>query len=314
MLYVKDKPWAGVGRTHERPATNLSEILEGAGLDYQTAYLPMKTDQHETVNNWHAIFRQDTGDVLAAVNKPKIKMVQNQEMFGAVLPLIGNYLETIASGSFDNGLYSYGTFKINEPYKLIEDEIDHYVLLVNDRRNPDGKVTVLNTPFRIACSNMLSSIINNASAKFRIRCTDDDIANESIARFIQESVIGSKKGLEESAQVLLDKKYTQANLDKVMDELFPYIQSSGDSSHERANATMSHRRATFLNLCMGAEDLQNYKGTQYQIYSALTDFTQHYYMSGDKGIDLDARMRSVPGITTDGMVSKFMKIAPRLVA
>lgn len=63
--------------------------------------------------------------------------------------------------------------------------------------------------------------------------------------------------------------------------------------------------------CMGADNLGNYRGTQYQIFNALTDFSQHYSRDAEFGLDLEKRMNMLPGSGVESpasVVTKFMKL------
>ena len=59
---------------------------------------------------------------------------------------------------------------------------------------------------------------------------------------------------------------------------------------------------------MGADNLNNVRGTQAQVYNALTDFTQHYFKSTDKGLDMEARMSVLPGYGPASMAKKYLKM------
>lgn len=80
--------------------------------------------------------------------------------------------------------------------------------------------------------------------------------------------------------------------------------------------------ATFKNI--GARGLRSIfefvlmdRGTHYQVFNALTDFTQHYFKNSDDGLDLESRMKLLPGSgveSASSKVSKFLNISGKLVA
>ena len=110
----------------------------------------------------------------------------------------------------------------------------------------------------------------------------------------------------------IDEKYIQ----KVLDELFPFtVGLDGSILYNKANEAVAMIRDTFIQQCMGADNLANYRGTQYQVLNALTDYTQHYHKSVDKAYDLDHRMKVLPGVgVSDGvsMVVRFLRIADKI--
>lgn len=316
MIYVGEVPWHGLGTKYGTAPNSSKEIIEGAKLDWTTASKPMRTELHEKVLNYHAIYREDTNDILGVINKDeeRIRIVQNVDTFEAINSLLGKDIDTETAASLSGGKDIFGCFKVKESYKLVDDDIDHYLVVYNDHLKPDGKVTVINTPVRVVCQNTLSAALNSSIMKFRVTCNFDAVQSDSVASFIKSSVLSSQKALNRFAEKTLKQKLTREHVEKILDELFPYLKSEGESAHKRANETTSMVRETFLTKCMGADDLANYAGTQFQVMNALADFTQHYYMSTDSGVDLEARMRQLPGIGSDWRMSRYMKLAPKLVA
>lgn len=316
MIYVGEKPWHGLGKRYDVAPNNPQEIISGASLDWKTASQPMRSELYEKIPDYQVIYREDNNDILGVIDKPenKVKIVQNAETFNAISSLLGKEMDTETAASLDDGRDIFGCFKIRQEFNLVDDKIDHYLVIINNHLRPDGKVTIVNTPVRVVCENTLTAALNNNLMKYRVNCTQDSIYNDSIASFIRESVMGSQKSLTTFAEKLLKQKITREHVEKLLDELFPYIKSDGPSIHERANETTSMVRETFLSQCMGADNLSNYAGTQYQVFNALTDFTQHYYMSSESGVDLQSRMKQLPGISSDWRISKYLKLAPKLVA
>lgn len=324
MIYVGDVPWHGLGTKYDTAPATATEIITGARLDWNTIATPMSTEQYGRVPNYHAIYRQATTDVfnpdndfyLGTVNiqSDKIKIVQNVDTFHAIDSILGKDVITETAAALGNGEMVFGCFRISEGYKLIDDEVEHYLVIVNDHLKPDGKVTVLNTPVRVVCQNTLSAALNGTLAKYRVACSTDTTKNQSIASFIKECVLTSQKEMTKAADKMVNQKITKEHVERILDELFPYIKADTGSTHDRANETTSMVRETFLTKCMDADNLQNYKGTQFQVFNALTDFTQHYFMSSQAGVDLEARMKSLPGLSSDYRMSKYLQLAPKLVA
>lgn len=317
LLYVGETPWHGLGTKYESAPTSAEEIIKGAHLDYTVAADPMSTAHHDKVQNYHAIYREDTNHVLGVVNKQYPRLVQNIDAFTAFNSLIGSDISVETAASLGFGEKVFGCFKINEKYKVQDDEIEHYLVVFNDHIRADGKVTVLNTPVRVVCQNTLSAALSDNLLKYRITCSHDDAINSSLASHILEAAERSKKALNDRAEELLKRKVTKEDVEKILDELFPYIKVEGESTHNRANERTAMVRETFLTKCMGADNLANYRGTHYQVFNALTDFTQHYFKNSDDGLDLESRMKLLPGSgveSASSKVSKFLNISGKLVA
>lgn len=317
MLYVGETPWHGLGTHYEVAPTSAEEVIKGAKLGWEVAATPMKTDFHDRVMGYHAIYREDNAEVLGVVNKTHPKLVQNSESFNAFDKMIGESIDVDTAASLGRGETVFGCFKIRDQYKVLDDEVDHYFVVMNDHLKADGKVTVLNTPVRVVCQNTLSAALSNNFYKLRIPISTDSGVNTMLASNLLTSVTDSMKNLQKRAEDMVSKKINKEYVERLLDELFPYISVEDPILHSRANERTTLLRETFIQNCMGADNLQNYRGTQYQVYNALTDFTQHYFRDVDKGYDLNHRMKLLHGVGTDSesnKVTKFLKIADKLIA
>lgn len=318
MMYVGETPWHNLGHKYEVAPRTSEEIIRAASLDWTVNTAKMYTAEHGDVLNYHAIYREDNNAILGVVNTHYPKLVQNVESFKAFESILGNEVEVDTAASLGRGERVFGCFKISQGYKLIDDDIDHYLVVINDHLKTDGKVTLLNTPIRVVCQNTLSHALNNNSYKVRVPIYGDSGANAEIARKVIEGAGSCIKELDKKANNMLSQKVNRDYIEKLLDELFPYIKADGDTTHSKANDIADMMRETFLSECMGADNLGNYRGTQYQIFNALTDFSQHYFKNIDKAYDLNYRMGLLPGMgATDNpsnLVSKFLKIKDKLVA
>lgn len=318
MLYVGEVPWHGLGVRYEEPPKTSEEIINGASLGWEVAAAPMSTDLHGKIAGYHAIYRTDNQEVLGVVNSLHPRLVQNVHTFRTFDQMIGKSLETETAASLGRGEVIFGCFKINEGYKIIDDDVDHYFVVMNDHLKTDGKITVLNTPVRVVCQNTLSAALSNASYKLRIPITDDFSTNESMAIKLINSVDSARRNLERRAEEMLKMKITRSEIDEILDELFPFTKASdGSVLVNNANANQEIIRDTFVNQCLAADNLANYRGTAYQVLNAAVDFEQHYYKKIDKSFDLNYRMKKLPGVgqpTDVSIVSKYLKVAKKLVA
>lgn len=317
MLYVGETPWHGLGVKYDEPPKTSEEIINGASLGWEVGAEPMKTDLHDKIYGYHAIYRKDNNEVLGVVNNGHPQIVQNRDTFNTFNRMIGSDLEVETAASLGRGETVFGCFKINGGFKVIDDDVDHYFVVLNDHLRPDGKITVLNTPVRVVCQNTLSAALSNSAYKLRIPITDDFSVNESMAIKLKESVGTAIDSLNRRAEKMLKMKITRSEIDTILDELFPYMTGSdGTMLDTAANMNQSVVRDTFTQ-CLAVDNLANYRGTAWQIMNALTDFTQHYYKKIEKSFDLNYRMKKLPGVgqpTETDLVAKYLKMADKLVA
>jgi len=316
MVYYGELPWSGVGTKFKERPTTAAEIIESAGIGWETGFSPMYTQEHkhEDVGDFFAMYRKDDNRVLGVVNQREITVTQNDQMFNAIDSLLGTDLIAEGAAILRRGDRVFGFFKMSDSYKVEDDDVDHYVVLMNDHLKPDGKITIINTPIRLVCTNQLTALLNNSIQKYRVKCTDDVARNQSIASFIIDRVTSSQTDLEKNAEIKLKQKVSKDQIDKILDELFPYLKADTGSSHDRANETTDMIRSTFVNKCLAVDNLANYAGTFYQVENALLDFTQHYYMNSEKGIDMERRLAEMPGLVSEYRMGKYFKVASRMNA
>lgn len=317
MLYVGETPWHGLGTKYEVAPKSSEAIIKGAQLDWTVEAAPMYTDLHGPITGYHAIYREDNNEVLGVVNNRYPNMVQNADTFNAFDNLLGKSLDVETAASLGRGETVFGCFKIQNKFKVMDDDIDHYFVVMNDHLKVDGKVTVMNTPVRVVCQNTLSAALSNNLYKLRIPVSADSGVNAAVTEKLFTSIENAMRSMQKSAETMCKQKLTREHLDKILDELFPYIQVEGESTYSAANANTEIMRDTFITQCMGADNLANYRGTAYQVFNALTDYTQHYFKKLDKAYDLNYRMKLLPGMGVDSeatKVTKFLRMKDKLIA
>lgn len=317
MMYVGTVPWHGLGVKYDEPPRTAQEIVAGGKLDWRVNHVQMYTDLHKQVMNYRAIYREDNNEVLGVVNSARPRLVQNADMFNSVEKLLGKELEVETAASLGLGETVFGCFKIAESYKVLDDKIDHYFVVVNDHLKVDGKVTVLNTPIRVVCQNTLSAALSSSNRKLRIPMSIDTSINSTLATNLMYSVENSADQLQKRAEKFVNVKVDKKYIDNLLDEMFPYKMIDGKIINDVVNERVNLVREQFICECLDADNLQNYKGTQWQVINAIADFSQHYFKNANKAYDLEYRMKLIPGAVPnaelDG-VSKYLKIADKLAA
>lgn len=319
MMYVKEVPWHGLGHKYDVAPSTPQDIITAAQMDWRVATEKMSTSLHGDIPYYHAVYREDNNDVLGVVNKARPILVQNIDSFNAFEDLIEAKDVTVdTAASLSRGQTIFGCFKINSKFKVLDDDIEHYFVVMNDHLKADGKVTIMHTPIRVVCQNTLSAALSSSQAKARIPITSDANINSELARKLISDAEYAISCLGKKAETMATTKIDRAYVETVLDNLFPYLDSKGDESlHTAANEKTSMIRDTFLSECMGADNLGNYRGTQYQVFNALTDFSQHYFKNVEKAYDLQYRMNLLPGMGVDSpasLVNKFLKIKDKIAA
>lgn len=319
MIRVDGLAWTGLGAKYDTPPISSEEIINGAKLNWTVNHEEMYTETHGKIPGWHTIYREDTNRILGVVHKPRITHVQNVDAFKALEPLIADGRISVDTSACFGGTDSvFATFKINESYNLLDDALDHYFVVINDHLKPDGKVTVLNTPVRVVCMNCLAAALSKNLYNMRVPISSELGVNRNTASHIIMEAENSIKQLQGKAEKMATEKVSREGVEKLLDLLFPMLPADSlDNMRSKQNETAEIMRMTFINDCMNADNLQNYRGTQFQLFQAVTDFSQHFYKKVDSGYDLNYRMKTLPGIASDGpalMVQKYLQVAKSLAA
>lgn len=316
LIYVPETPWGSLGAQFEKAPSSSKEICDAAQLNWAVNTSKMYTDLHPEVLGYHAVYREDNNQILGVVNNKFPKLVQNADTFNQVENLIGDSIDLETAGQLSNGVNVFGCFKVQDSCKILDDDIDQYFVVLNEHLKTDGKITVLYTPIRVVCQNTLSAALTNNAYKIRIPVSTDSGINKTLAEKIFEQYKNITSQLSAKCKKLYDTKLNKDQVSKVLDELFPYVLVS-DGQHSQQNENTEIIRNTFVENCLGADNLGNVRGTALQVFNALTDFTQHYFKNVDKAYDLDYRMKMLPGMSSDSetiKVQKFLKMLPKLVA
>lgn len=318
MLYVKEIPWKGLGTQYSTQPNDGFEIVNKAKLNWEVTSLPMSTERDAQVAGYHALYREDTKTLLGVVNKRIPTIVQNIDMFRAFDYLLGNAVDVDTASSFDGGINVFGSFKIREQYKVLDDDIDHYFVVVNDHLKPDGKISILNTPVRVVCQNTLELAMHKNFYHLRMPVGDDAGINRSVSQSIIASAGDAILNLQKRSEEMYKKKVDLGYVDKVMDELFPFPQVDDETVlHTKTIENVEIMRDTFKSQCLDADNLNNYRNTQLWVFQALADYYQHYHKKADNAYDLGYRMKKLSGVGTpaeQNPVVKFLKIADALAA
>ena len=315
LLKVEGTAWAVSNDIENalKDVTTSEEIVSSLGLDYTVSAHNVKTDIEEPVKGYFGMYRDDNQKFLGIVKSENPKITQNVDTFKSLEPLMEDQtLKPVVADSYLGGKQLFGCFQFNSSFKVLDDDFNHYFIVVNDHLRPDGNLTVINTPVRIACMNAMSAALRKARLKFKIPATIEHGDTSIISKTIIDAYMNSVKMMQDSAQKMVDTKISRKGIDIILDELFPFLPESekGTTNHERANQTVSMQREAFVN-CLAADNLSNYEGTMWQVFNALTDYSTHYFRNSDKAFDLQHRMTLLPGMnpeaTTEALkVSKFV--------
>ena len=259
-------PWHGIGAVLDGVLSS-DEAIKEARLTWSVNQTPVFTEGNwaAAIPGYVANVRSDTKEVLGIVSE-RYKVAQNKDVFAFADDLIGNgkvkcTYET--AGSLFNGRRVFMLVNMPEG-RIMGDEYKPYLCLSNAH---DGSacLQVFLTGIRVVCNNTLSAALNTAARKISIRHLA--IMEQRKDEALKTMGAASKyfHDLEAFATKLAGKK---VNIGKVLDRLFPV------SSEMSKKQLVSNQEVkdTIKQLFKRKDDLQNFKGTAWGAYSAISDY------------------------------------------
>ena len=310
MIYVKELPWMSLGKGLETQPTSSNSIMTECGFDWTSSVHKMSAEDIGLIPGWYTVQRDDTKQVLGVISSEYPNPVANVDMFNMVDNLLGAELEFQCAGEIDHSRKVFGAFKFLNESKILDDDVETYIIIMNDHLKADSKVTVVFTPVRVVCQNMLIHALYKGVYSARIPVTKDFGMNRDLGYKLMENAENTITLTSRKMEKFASYKISEKKLDELKDDLFPYQMSqTGDILNTKANESVTIVRESF-NECLISPNLANYAGTAFAVYNALTDFEQHWYKSATKAYDLNYRMTHIPTIgaqSEPSITAKFIK-------
>lgn len=274
MFYVSNEnnnrfvPWHGLGTSVET-APNSKEAIKLAGLDW-------KVNQHElkdgftniTVPNYKVNVRSTDNQILGIVSD-RYKIVQNDEAFDFTDNLIGNGVKYETAGSLFNGKKVWLLARMPVK-KLLDDDVDPYICFSNTF-DGSGSIKVAMTPVRVVCNNTLNLAMKDARRTWSTRHLGDISSKLAEAKETLLLADDYMNHLQKEAAELASKKISKADVDRMINELFP---TPSNASNRKVNNIDEQKSAVYVTML--APDLANYVGTAWQFVNAISDFVGHH--------------------------------------
>jgi phage/plasmid-like protein (TIGR03299 family) len=259
-------PWHGIGTVLDGVLTSEDAIRE-ARLDWQVEQTPVYS-----ANNWAAPIpgymanvRSDTGEVLGIVGE-KYRVAQNRDVFAFADELIGtNKVKCTyeTAGSLWNGRRVF--MLVNMPKgRIVGDEYLPYLCISNAHDGASSLLALL-VGIRVVCANTLQAALRSAKRKISIRHLSGMEIRKEEALKTMGAASKYFHDLEVFASELAGKK---VNIGKVLDKLFP----ASKAMSTRQVKSNREVKELIKNILRQKDDLQNFKGTAWGAYQAISDW------------------------------------------
>ena len=272
MAYVSNEangrfvPWHGLGQAVDHAMTS-AEAIEAAGLNWNVLSKPMFTEEGLLIPNHKANIRDSDNSVLGIVTD-RYQIVQNRDAFDFTDALIGEGVKYETAGSLFNGKKIFLLASLPET-KIIDDEVVPYICFTNSH-DGFGAIQACCTPIRVCCNNTLNLALSQAKRKWSTKHVGDLSSKMAEAKHTLQLANDYMTELSHEAERLANISVTDAEIQKMLDELFPVTPEDSD----RRKANVQELKDQFM-VCMFAPDLLKFKGTAWQAVQAASDFATH---------------------------------------
>lgn len=248
-------------------------IFEATGLDWvveqkEVAVLE-KDNNYSFLRNYVANYRSDNNQFLGMVHPKDYKVVQNCDAFDFIDELPNFTFEKV--GMFNGGKKVFVVGKSNEQIAIdgSDDLVNFYLTFLHGHDGKSGIRFIL-CPVRMFCMNQLNLMLQTANFKYNIAHTGD--VQFKLAQ-IQKAIADSRNyvtGLAQTIDTMINTKTTKS-IEQLTLELIPVE----DTDTTLITSRKEEARQTIINLYNDKPDLQNYKGTQFGVISAVSDYISH---------------------------------------
>lgn len=278
MFSVREKPWH-FAETKEvtkliQEAPTSADALRLAGLDWRVEPKPIYTEDDgifgktmTPIPGFVANTRDSDGAVLGVVTDA-YKIVQNVDAFAFTDNLIGGDVRYETAGSLGGGKRTWLLARLPET-EIVGDKVEQYLVFSNTF-DGSGSVRVSCTPIRVVCQNTLNLALSMAKRSWSMRHTANIEGRLKEAHDALQLAGDYIDALDTKANRMATQHLSDYELDKLVKQLFPIAEDATPLVSKR-NAERRELFRTALN----ADDLQNFKNTQWQFINAAADMADH---------------------------------------
>lgn len=266
MMYVREKPWHGLG-THVEEAPTSADALRIADLDWNVVQRNIQVCGGAKIKNYKANVRDSDGTVLGVVSD-RYKIVQNAEAFEFTDSLIGGDVRYETAGSLNGGRKIWLLARLPET-EIVGDKTEPYLCFTNTH-DGSGAIRVCMTPIRVVCNNTLNLALGSARRAWSVRHTGDMASKMHEARVCLEMASAYMNDLSQTADRLANTTVTRDRLREILDEMFPVTEESTD----REKQNIQKLKNEYM-VCYFAPDILKFRGTAWGAVNAMSDMISH---------------------------------------
>ena len=266
MVYVREKPWHGLGTRVEEAMTS-EEALELSGLNWEINGMPIYTADGIQIAGYQANTRSSDNKVLGVVSD-KYQIVQNKEAFDFTDALIGEGVTYETAGSLKGGKTIWLLGKMPERY-ILGDKFEPYICFTNTH-DGTGAVRACMTPIRVVCNNTLNFALKEAKRSWSTVHRGNVTAKLEEARTTLELASVYLTYLEEKADELANQKMTEGEMHEALNKMIVLPENATD----RQKRTVEKAKDEII-ICTLRPDVAQFLNTKWGFVNAVSDYIGH---------------------------------------
>jgi phage/plasmid-like protein (TIGR03299 family) len=297
-LGAREDAWHQLGKTMSEEFTAKQAMDEGLLGGWDVRKVPVYAEvggKKMEVPNRVAIVRNNPvrkgqTDVFDVVGK-NYQPIQNEDHAGLLDALVdesGAHFST--AGAIYGGRQVFLTMKLPGHINIGGvDPVENYIAAFNSH---DGSMafTLMVTPVRVECANLMNMAFQNHSHIFRIRHTSGaEAALRSRAREALDMTFKHLDAFQEEAEKMINTTMTQAKFETIIEAEFGAPEDASPSVVTRADKKI----AAISELFADAHTQEGIRNTAWAGFNALTEWADHFSPTRGDTQDTDRAIKAV---------------------
>ena len=261
---TREATWNKVG-TDIREANSVKEALQISGLDYEVGKAPTYLSNDHRIKDQFATKKKGTDEVFGIVGKD-YTMVQNEEAFSFVDGIISEGLTFVKAG--ETSYMNYIIASLPEQY-ILDDKFKPYIIFQNSHAGATTLKAAI-CPLRIVCQNQFTMAFRNSENKISLRHSSSIHEKMDEAQHILQFNAEYMDSFNKMANKMASNKIGEEKALEIIDK---YFLVDDNASTRKVNSN-EEKKVILLN-AYNAEDNQNFRGTQWGLINAFSDYITH---------------------------------------
>ena len=230
-------------------------------LRLQSSYL---SNGHR-IKDQFATKKKGTDEVFGIVGKD-YTIVQNEEAFSFVDGIISEGLTFVKAG--ETSYMNYIIASLPEQY-ILDDKFKPYIIFQNSHAGATTLKAAI-CPLRIICQNQFTMAFRNSENKISIRHSSSIHEKMDEAQHILQF---NAEYMDSFNKMAIKMAANKIGEEKALDIIDKYFLVDDNASTRKVNST-EEKKVILLN-AYNAEDNQNFRGTQWGLINAFSDYITH---------------------------------------